>query len=107
VCHIGAIACGWLVCVERYAQASTVERADSHLQNDAVLDPALVNGRCVDFHLDNLAILGCDVTIMNATHPSYLGKSDSALFCDAEQAKTRKHVLNGAITISLVMYTFG
>jgi hypothetical protein len=81
-------------------------RVDTHLQDDAVLDTALVSGRCVAFHLDTSGILRCDVTIVDATRPFYLGKSDPVLFRDAEQAKTRTHVLNGAIMIFLVMYTF-
>jgi hypothetical protein len=107
VCHNGAVACGWLACVGRSAQASTGERPGAHLQSDAVLVPALVNGRCVVFHLDNSGILRCDVTIVEATRPCYLGKSDSVLLRDAEQAKTRKHVLNGTVKISHVMHTFG
>jgi hypothetical protein len=41
----------------------------------------------------------CDVTIVDPTCSSYLGKSESALFREAEQAKTRKHVLNGATMV--------
>jgi hypothetical protein len=36
-----------------------------------------------------------------------LGKSESVLFREAEQAKTRKHVLNGATMVPLVMSAFG
>jgi hypothetical protein len=36
-----------------------------------------------------------------------LGKSESVLFREAEQAKTRKHVLDGATMVPLVMSTFG
>jgi hypothetical protein len=50
---------------------------------------------------------GCDVTIVDPTCPSYLGKSEAVLFLEAEQAKTRKHVLNGATMVPLVMSTFG
>jgi hypothetical protein len=51
--------------------------------------------------------VGCDVTIVDPTCPSYLGKSESVLFRDAEQAKTRKHVLNGATMVPLVMSMLG
>jgi hypothetical protein len=108
VCHDVAVDCGWRACVERSAQASTKEPADAHLQGDAVLDPALVNGKRVDFHVfDTSGSVGCDVTIVDPTCPTYLGKSESALFRDAEKAKSRKHVLNGATMVPLVMSTFG
>jgi hypothetical protein len=51
VCNDVAIQCGWRAFVERSAQASTREPALAHLQGDAVLDPALVNGKRVDFHV--------------------------------------------------------
>jgi hypothetical protein len=51
--------------------------------------------------------VGCDVNIVNPTCPSYLEKSESALFREAEQAKTRKRVLNGATMVPLVMSTSG
>jgi hypothetical protein len=38
---------------------------------------------------------------------SYLVKSDTVLFREAEQAKIRKHVLNDATMVPLVMSTFG
>jgi hypothetical protein len=56
---------------------------------------------------DTLGSVGCDVTIVDPTCPSYLGKSESDLFCEAEQANTRKHVLNGSTMVPLVMSTFG
>jgi hypothetical protein len=49
VCHDVAVECGWRAGVKRSAQASTRELADAHLQGDPVLDPALVNGKRVDF----------------------------------------------------------
>jgi hypothetical protein len=107
-CHDVAVDCDWRVYVERSAQASTREPADAHLQGDAVLDPALVNGKRVDFHvLDTSGSVGCDVTLANPTCSSYLGKSGSAWFREAEQAKTRKHVLNGATMVPVVLSTFG
>jgi hypothetical protein len=107
-CHDVAVECGWRACVERSAQASTRERADALLQGDAVLDPSLVNGKRVDFHVfDNSGSVGCDVTIVDSTCPSYLGKSKAVLFREAEQAKSRKHVLKGATMVPLVMSTFG
>jgi hypothetical protein len=64
VCYDVAVECGWRTCVERSAQASTREQADAHLQGDAVLDPALVNRKRVDFHVfDVSGSVGCDVTI--------------------------------------------
>ena len=36
-----------------------------------------------------------------------MGKSEAALFRDAKKAKSRKHVLNGATMVPLVMSTFG
>jgi hypothetical protein len=38
---------------------------------------------------------------------SYLGKFESVLFREAEQAKTSKHVLNGGTMVPLVLSTFG
>jgi hypothetical protein len=67
-----------------------------------------VNGKRVDFHAFNTSgSVGCDVTIVDPTCPSYLGKSESVMFREAEQAETRKHVLNGATMVPLVMSTFG
>jgi hypothetical protein len=102
----GAERGGATPCLERSAQASTREPANAQLQGDTVLNPALVNGKRVDV-LHVSGSVGCDVTIVDPTCPSYLGKSESALFRKAEQAKTRKHVLNGAATVPLVMSTFG
>jgi hypothetical protein len=71
------------------------------------MDPALGNGKRVDFQvLDSSGNVGYDVTIVDPTCPSYLEKSDSVRR-EAEQAKTRKHVLNGAAMVQLVMSTFG
>jgi hypothetical protein len=70
-------------------------------------DPSLANGKRVDFHVfDTSVSVGCDVTIVDPTCP-YLGKSEAVLFRAAEQAKTRKHVLNGTTMVPLVMSTFG
>jgi hypothetical protein len=44
---------------------------------------------------------------VDPTFPSYLGKSESDLFREAEQAKTRKHVLKGTAMVPLVMSSFG
>jgi hypothetical protein len=74
------------------------------------LDPALVNGKRVEFHVfDTSGCVGCDVTmtIVDPTCPSCLGQSKSGLFRAAEQAKTRTHVLNGATMVPLVMSPFG
>jgi hypothetical protein len=56
---------------------------------------------------DTSGSVGCDVTIVDPTCPAYSGKSESVLFREAEQAKTWKHVLNGATMVTLVMSTFG
>jgi hypothetical protein len=62
----------------------------------------------VDFHVfDTSGSVGCDVTTVDPACPSYLGKSESVLFREAEQAKTRKHVLNCAIMVPLVTSTVG
>jgi hypothetical protein len=107
VCHDAAVECGWRACVGTSAQASTGESADSHSQGDAALNPALVNGKRVDFHVfDTSGSVGCDVTIVDPTYPSYLGKSESVLFRSADQAKTRKHVLNGATMVPVVISKF-
>jgi hypothetical protein len=67
-----------------------------------------VNGKCVDFHVfDTSGSVGCDVTMADRTCPSYLGKSESVLLREAEQAKTSKHVLNGATMDPSIMSTFG
>jgi hypothetical protein len=50
ICHVVDVECGWRVCVERSAKASTREPADAHFYGDAVSDPAVVNGKRVDFH---------------------------------------------------------
>jgi hypothetical protein len=51
------------------------------------LDPALENGKRVDFHMfDTSGSVGCDVTVVDPTCPSYLGKSESVLFREDEQA---------------------
>jgi hypothetical protein len=67
-----------------------------------------MNGKRVDFHVfDTFGSVGCDGTIVDPTCPSYLGRSESVSFPEAEQAKTRKPVLNGATMVPLVMSTFG
>jgi hypothetical protein len=54
--------------------------------------------RLVVHVFDTSGNVGCDDTIVDPTC-SYLGKSESVLFREAEQAKTRKHVLNGATMV--------
>ena len=54
-------------------QASTRQPADSDLQGASFLDPALVKGKRVDFHLVDLAgSIGADVMIVDPTAPSYV-----------------------------------
>ena len=42
---------GWGACDHKYRHASTREPTDTDLQGVSFLDPALVNGRHVDFDL--------------------------------------------------------
>jgi hypothetical protein len=64
--HDVAADCGWLVSVERSAQVGTMEPADAHLQGDAALDPAFVNGKRVDFLVfDTSGRVACDITIVD------------------------------------------
>jgi hypothetical protein len=75
------------MCVESSPQARTREPAYAHLQGDDVLDPAVVNGKRVAFHvLDTSGSVGCDVTIVDPTCPASLGKSEYDMFRDTEQA---------------------
>ena len=76
----------------------------------AIMDPALVNGRRVDFHVFDMAgSIGADVMITDPTAPSYVerGWDESRLLRECERAKREKHVLHGATMIPLVMTTFG
>ena len=80
VCHDIAVESGWRACVDRSAQASTREPADSHLQCDAVLDPALVNGNRVALHVFDTSwygSVGRDVTIIDPTCVSLCGSRGS------------------------------
>ena len=80
------------------------------MQGASVLDPALVNGKRVDFHLVDLAgSIGADVMTVDLTAPSYIrrGLDEATLMSDCEVAKRNKHVLNGATMVPLVMTTFG
>ena len=59
---------GWRACVHKSGQASTREPADSDLQGEAFMDPALVNGRRVDFHVVAMAgSTGADVMITSGS----------------------------------------
>jgi hypothetical protein len=78
--HDVAVECGLRACVEKSAQACSRELAVAHLQGDVVWDPALVNGKRVDFRVfDTSGSVGCDVTIVDSTCPSYLGKYSSVV----------------------------
>ena len=55
VCHDTSIETGWRACAHKSGQSSTREPADSDLQGEVLMDPALVNGRRVDFHVFDLA----------------------------------------------------
>ena len=94
------------MCVHKSGQASTREPADSDLQGEAFMDPAMVYGRRVDFHVFDMAgSIGADVTNTDPTAPSYVqrGRDESRLLRECERAKREKHVLNGATMIPLVM----
>ncbi len=72
------------------------------------LDPALVNGKRVDFHVFDLSgSVGADNMIVDPTAPSYSGYSEAGLFAKFEKMKRDKHVLHGATMVPLVMTTFG
>ena len=110
VCHDISVESGWRACVHKSGQSSTREPADSDLQGEVPMDPALVNGRRVDFHVFDLAgSIGADVMITDPTAPSYVerGWDESRLLRECERAKREKHVLNGGTMIPLVMTTFG
>jgi hypothetical protein len=71
-------------------------------------DTVLVNDKRVEIDVfDTSGSVGCDVTIEDPACPSYLGKSESVLFREGEQAKTREHVFNGATMVRLDVSTFG
>ena len=74
------------------------------------LDPALDNGKCVDFHLVDLAgSARADVMIVDPNAPSYVerGLDGASLFSECYDTKRNKHVLNGANMVPLVVTTFG
>ena len=57
-------------CVHKPGQASIREPAASDLQVVSFLDPDLVNGKRVDFHLFDIAgSIGADVIIVDPTAP--------------------------------------
>ena len=96
--------------VHKSGQASTREPADSDLQGEAFMDPALVNGRRVDFHVFDMAgSIGADVMITDPAAPSYVqrGWDESRLLRECERAKREKHVLNGATMIPLLDCALG
>ena len=75
VCHDVSTESVWRACVHKSGQASTREVANSDLQGEAVMDPASVNGKRVDFHVFDLAgSTGADVMIADPTSPSYVQK---------------------------------
>ena len=110
MCHDISVEPGWRACVHKPGQASTREPADRDLQGASFLDPALVNGKRVDFHLVDLAgSIGADAIIVHPTAPSYIrhGLDEVKLISDCDVAKRSKHVLNGATMLPSVMTTFG
>ena len=110
VCHDISVESGWRAFVHKSGQASTREPADNDLQGASFLDPALVNGKRVDFHLVDLAgSIGADVLIVDPTAPSYIrrGLDEARLISHCEVAKRNKHVLNGATMVPLAKTNFG
>ena len=72
LCHDISVESGWRACVHKSGQSSTREPADSDLQGEVLMDPALVNGRRVDFHVFDLAgSIGADVMITDPTAPCW------------------------------------
>ena len=67
--HDLSVEWGWRTCVHKSGQASTREPADSDLQGEAFTDPALVNGKHVDFHVFDLAGSVGAVMITDPTAP--------------------------------------
>ena len=98
------------MCVHKSEQSYTREPADSDLQGVSFLDPALVNGERAAFHLFDMAgSVGADVMIVDPSAPCYVrrGMDEVSLFSECEGAKRKKHVLNGATMVPLVVTTFG
>ena len=66
VCHDISVESGWRACVHKSGQASTREPADNDLQGASFFDPALVNGKRVEFRLVDLAgSIGAHVMIVD------------------------------------------
>ena len=89
VCHDITVESGWRACVQKSGQASTREPADGDLQGSVFdLNPALVNGKRVDFHVFDLSgSVGADNMIVDPTAPSYSGYSEAGLFAKFETMK--------------------
>ena len=107
--HDVSVETGWCACVHKSGQASTREPADSDLQGEVLMVPALVNGKRVDFHVFDLAgSIGADVMITDPTAPFYVqrGWDESRLLRECERAKRENHVLNGDTMIPLCMTTW-
>jgi hypothetical protein len=108
VCHDITVESGWRACVQKSGQASTREPADAHLQGDGPLDPSLMNGKRVDFHVFDLSgSIGADVMVVDPTCPTYRDMDEVELFRKFETSKRVKHVLHGATMVPLVMSSFG
>ena len=85
-----------MVILLRLFDTRTRGPADSDLQGASFLDPVLVNGKHVDFHLVHIAGgIGADVMIVDPTAPSYVrrGLDEARLISDCEVAKRNKHCL--------------
>ena len=100
MCHDISFESSWRACVHKSGQASTREPADSDLQGVSFLDPALVNGMRVHFHLFDMAgSIRADVMIVDPTAPCHVqrGMDEASLFSECECAKRNRHVLNGVV----------
>ena len=70
------------------------------------LDPALVNGKRVNFHMVDMASsMGADVMIVDTTATCYVRRvlDEASLSSECEGAKRNKHALNGASIVPLVV----
>ena len=72
------------------------------------LDPAVVNGKRVDFHVfDTPGSIACDATVVDPTAPTYQKKDEAVLVREVEKGKVLKHVFTGDTMVPLAMSTFG
>ena len=87
---------GWRACIHSSGPASTREPAATNLQSVFFLDPTLINGKRVDFHMFDLAgSIGADVMLVDPTAPSCVerGSDEASFFSEWEDAKRNKQLL--------------